>query len=40
MVAEALELALALPRDELHGQVIEADALLKAQAQAARRAGA
>ncbi len=28
-VAEALELALALPRDDLHGQVIEADQLLK-----------
>lgn len=39
-VAEALELALALPRDELHGHVIEADALLKARAQAARRAEA
>jgi benzil reductase ((S)-benzoin forming) len=37
VVAEALELALALPRDELHGTVVEADALLKAQAQAARR---
>ena len=31
-VAEALELALALPRDEVHGGVVEADALLKAQA--------
>jgi NAD(P)-dependent dehydrogenase (short-subunit alcohol dehydrogenase family) len=31
-VAEALELALALPRAELSGRVIEADALLKAQA--------
>jgi len=40
VVAEALELALALPREELHGHVIEADALLKAQAQAARRAEA
>ncbi|MGI9188313.1 MAG: SDR family oxidoreductase [Gaiellales bacterium] len=40
VVAEALELALALPREELHGRVIEADALLKAQAQAARRADA
>ena len=39
-VADALELALALPREELHGQVVEADALLKAQAQAARRAEA
>ena len=28
-VAEALELALALPRDDLHGQVVEADQLLK-----------
>jgi hypothetical protein len=40
VVAEALELALALPREDLHGHVIEADALLKAQAQAARRAEA
>ena len=32
VVAEALELALALPREELNGGVIEADALLKAQA--------
>ena len=40
VVAEALELALALPRDELSGRVIEADALLKAQAQAVRRAEA
>ena len=40
VVAEALELALALPRDEVSGCVIEADALLKAQAQAARRAEA
>ncbi|MGI9116151.1 MAG: SDR family oxidoreductase [Gaiellales bacterium] len=39
-VAEALELALALDRDELHGQVVEADALLKRRAQAARRAEA
>ena len=39
-VADALELARALPREELHGQVVEADALLKAQAQAARRAEA
>ena len=37
-VAEALELALALPREELDGRVIEADALLKARAQAARDA--
>lgn len=37
-VAEALELALALPREELHGRVIEADAVLKARAQAARDA--
>jgi len=29
VVAEALELALALPRDELHGGVVEADQLLK-----------
>jgi benzil reductase ((S)-benzoin forming) len=40
VVAAALELALALPREELHGQVVEADALLKAQAQAARRVDA
>ena len=40
VVAEALELALALPRDEVHGGVVEADALLKARAQAARRAEA
>ncbi len=40
VVAEALELALALPREELHGHVVEADALLKARAQAARRADA
>lgn len=40
VVAEALELALAHPREELSGRVIEADALLKAQAQAARRADA
>lgn len=36
VVAEALELALALPRDEANGRVVEADALLKARAQAAR----
>ncbi len=29
VVAEALELALALPRDELHGALVEADQLLK-----------
>jgi NAD(P)-dependent dehydrogenase (short-subunit alcohol dehydrogenase family) len=29
VVAEALELALALPREETHGQVVEADRLLK-----------
>jgi NAD(P)-dependent dehydrogenase (short-subunit alcohol dehydrogenase family) len=40
VVAEALELALALPRAEVQGQIVEADALLKARAQAARRADA
>jgi len=29
LVAEALELALALPHDELHGSIVEADQLLK-----------
>lgn len=31
LVAEALELALALPRDELQGKVVEADPLLKSR---------
>ena len=35
-VADALELALALPRDEVHGRVVDADALLRAQRQALR----